>query len=173
MIEGINQGIDRYVNQFQLNMKRRNDGLVQWEKRLTGQERVDWNQNQELNGMNGPNASNYLSMTEDSASTFSSTLAEIRAQSIPNYSKENTQNESGSLKKSEKAVIQAPAQAVARNKNEALTQPILGRNMMTSVDEAYPYPLNYNYPYLNRYIGSSLNSYYPFYTVTPSVDKLY
>lgn len=170
LIQGVNQGIHRYVDQVQLNMKRRNDGLIQWEKRLTGEESVCWNQH--LNVESEPSKGNYLSIPKDSTSTFSDTLVEVRRQSNLNYSKGNIEIKSGNIKKSEKAVIQAPVQAVTKHKNDALIEARLGRNMMTSINEGYSYPLSYGSPYVNRYING-LNGYYPFYTVTPSVDKLY
>lgn len=200
----VTQGIHRYVDEVQLNMKRRNDGIMQWEKRLTGEESVDWNQ--KLSGVDELDKNNYLSLPEHP--TFSNTLAEINAQPSSNR-KLSTQVEGESTKRIKKAEIQAPAQAVAKNKNEALTKAMLSRNFMSSnasispktgasnseskasnstmldvlrlqnmmsgvngVSPAYPYTINYDNSLFNHYLGG-LNGYSSFYTVTPSVDKLY
>ncbi|MBP1905914.1 hypothetical protein J2Z32_002562 [Paenibacillus turicensis] len=190
----VTQGIHRYVDEVQLNMKRRNAGIMQWEKRLTGEENVDWNQ--KLSGVDELDKNNYLTLPE--RPTFSNTLAQIHAQPSSNR-KLSTQVEGETTKKIKKAEIQAPVQAVAKNKNEALTKAILSRNfissnasesiasnstmldvlrlqnMMTGVNgafsafPAYPYTLNYDNSLFNHY----LNGYSPFYTVAPSLDKLY
>lgn len=185
LVEGVNHGIHRYVDQVQLNMKRRNEGVMHWEKRSTGEEGVNWNQG--LNMLNDPNKSNHLSIDEVPKFTFSDKLADVRTRPIPNYGKEATQVENGNTKKLKEAVSQAPVQAVTTNKNVALTQAMSAKNFigsmstispMTGVNGAYPtypaYPYAYNYgsPNFNQYLGG-LNGYYPFYTVTPSVDKLY
>lgn len=201
----VTQGIHRYVDEVQLNMKRRNDGIIQWEKRLTGEESVDWNQ--KLSGVDELDKSKYLSIPE--RPKFSDTLAEINAQSSSNYRKMSAQVEREDTKEIQQAQIQAPAQAVAKNKNEALTEAMLSRDFMSpnafiapkiggsnsqsiasnstlldvlrlqsmmsggnGVFPAYPNTFNYNSLLFNRYLGG-LNGYSPFYTVTPSLDKLY
>lgn len=190
----VTQGIHRYVDEVQLNMKRRNDGIMQWEKRLTGEESVDWNQ--KLSGVDELGKNNYLTLPE--RPTFSNTLAQINAQPSPNR-RLSTQVEGETTEKIKKAEIQAPAQAVAKNKNEALTKAMLSRNFISSnasesiasnstmldvlrlqnmmsgvngVFPAYPYTINYNNSLFNHYLNGS-NSYSPFYTVAPSLDKLY
>jgi hypothetical protein len=183
----VTQGIHRYVDAVQLNMKRRNDGIMQWEKRLTGEESVDWNQ--KLSGVDELDKSNYLSIPE--RPTFSNTLAEINAQLSSNYRKTSTQIEREGTKEIKKAEIQAPAQAVAKNasispkigasnsqsiaSNSKMLDDLRVQSMMSGVNgvfPAYPYTFNYDSPLFNRYLGG-LNGYSPFYTVTPSLDKLY
>ncbi|MNJ55342.1 hypothetical protein D3C77_508270 [compost metagenome] len=194
MVSVVNSGISRFAEQVQENIKLRNEQVMHWEKRLRGEEVVRWDHT--LNEMNESKEVTYLPL--DEGQTFGDVLVETKAKTT-NMKPSNEQfNTSMKTKTNTEIGTQTLEQASTQNKSVARkdaiqkhtsssTSPLTALNTMYALYGGNPYftgAIDFGKEELNTRLGMLSNTnrlfgygaytgYNPYYSVSPTWDKLY